>query len=276
MELFRFEFIVIRWIDLIDIFIMTLIIYETREVFRRILSTQVIILGILLFITWKLVDFLGLRMLKTFLDGLVGLGSLAIVIIFAPEIRKVLINFSSRSWFSSILRLQNKDEMNTLDYHAVIEAVFEMASTKTGASIVIKGSHELLEIEKSGEALDANLTKRLLVSIFSKNSPLHDGAVLIRGNKITAVRCILPISESITLPPELGLRHRSALGLSEISDALIIVVSEERGTVTVVYQSKMMSNLTENELLDVLVSYSKQKTVPFEPAKVVKPRLRRI
>lgn len=269
MEVFRYEFIVVKWIDLIDMLIMSIIIYEVREVFRKNISTQLVLAGVLLFITWKLVDFLGLKMLKTFLDGFVGLGSLAIVVIFAPEIRKLLINISNRSWFYNILRLQNKGE-NLLDYHALIEAVQELAQTKTGATIVIKGSNELLEIEKTGEVLEANLTKRLLVSIFNKNSPLHDGAVLIRGNKITAVRCILPISESITLPPEFGLRHRSALGISEISDALVIVVSEERGTISVIHQNRIMTNLEENELLDCLVNFSKSGMVPFLPVKKVK------
>jgi uncharacterized protein (TIGR00159 family) len=269
MELFRYEFIVVRWIDLIDMLIMSIIIYEIREVFRKNISTQLVFAGILLFVTWKLVDFLGLKMLKTFLDAFVGLGSLAIVIIFAPEIRKILINISYRSWFYNILRLQNKNE-DLLDYHALIEAVFELAHTKTGASIVIKGSNQLLEIEKTGEVLEANLTKRLLVSIFNKYSPLHDGAVLIKGNTITAVRCILPISESATLPPEFGLRHRSAMGVSEISDALVIVVSEERGTVSVIHQNRIMSNLDENELLDILVSFAKTSSIPFVPSKNVK------
>lgn len=269
MELFRYEFIVVKWIDLIDMFIMSIIIYEVREVFRKNVSTQLLIVGLLLFFTWKLVDILGLKMLKTFLDGFVGLGSLAIVVIFAPEIRKLLINLSNRSWFYSILRLQNKS-LETLDYHAVIEAVQEMAQSKIGASIVIKGSNPLLDIEKSGERLDAHLTKRLLVSIFNKNSPLHDGAVLIEKNRITSVRCILPISESVTLPPEFGLRHRSAMGLTEISDALVIVVSEERGTISVIHQNKVMTNLDENELLDCLVNFSKSGMIPFMPLKNVK------
>lgn len=269
MELFRYEFIVVKWIDLIDMLIMSIIIYEVREVFRKNVSTQLLLAGLLLFFTWKIVDILGLKMLKTFLDGFVGLGSLAIVVIFAPEIRKLLINLSNRSWFYSILRLQNKN-LETLDYHTVIEAVQEMAQSKIGASIVIKGSNPLLDIEKSGERLDAHLTKRLLVSIFNKNSPLHDGAVLIEGNKITSVRCILPISESITLPPEFGLRHRSAIGLTEISDALVIVVSEERGTISVVHLNKIMTNLDENELLDCLVNFSKSGMIPFMPLKNVK------
>jgi uncharacterized protein (TIGR00159 family) len=270
MELFRFEFIVVKWIDVIDILIMSVIIYETREVFRKIVSTQLIFAALLLFTSWKLVDFLGLKMLKTFLDGFVGLGSLAIVVIFAPEIRKLLINISARSWFYSILRLQNKSDDKLLDYHSLIEAVFELAKSYTGATIVIKGSNELVDIEKTGELLDSNLTKRLLVSIFNKNSPLHDGAVLLRGNKITAVRCILPISESPNLPPEFGLRHRSAVGITEISDALVIVVSEERGTISVVYQNRIMSNLNENELLDCLINFSKQGLIPFMPVKEVK------
>lgn len=271
MELFRYEFIVIRWIDIIDMLIMSIIIYEVRELFRKNVSTQLVIAGLLLFFTWKLVDFLGLRMLKTFLDAFVGLGSLAIVVIFAPEIRKLLISISNRSWFYHILRLQNKTS-ETLDYHALIEAVQELAKTRTGATIVIKGSNELLEIEKTGEALEANLTKRLLVSIFNKNSPLHDGAALIKGNKITAVRCILPISESATLPPEFGLRHRSAMGISEISDAFVIVVSEERGSISIVHHSKIMSNLDETELLDCLVNFSKTGLVPFLPLKSVKKK----
>lgn len=270
MELFRFEFIVVKWIDVIDILIMSVIIYETREVFRKIVSTQLIFAALLLFTSWKLVDFLGLKMLKTFLDGFVGLGSLAIVVIFAPEIRKLLINISARSWFYSILRLQNKSDDKLLDYHSLIEAVFELAKSYTGATIVIKGSNELVDIEKTGELLDSNLTKRLLVSIFNKNSPLHDGAVLLRGNKITAVRCILPISESPNLPPEFGLRHRSAVGITEISDALVIVVSEERGTISVVHQNRIMSNLNENELLDCLINFSKQGLIPFMPVKEVK------
>ncbi len=269
MELFRYEFIVIEWIDVIDIFFMAFIIYEIREIFRKNISSQLVFAGIFLFITWKLVDLLGLKMLKTFLDAFVGLGSLAIVIIFAPEIRKILINISNRSWFSGIFRFQNKSE-DLLDYHALIEAVYELASTKTGASIVIKGSNDLTEIEKTGERLDANLTKRLLVSIFNKFSPLHDGAVMIKGNKITAVRCILPISENPTLPLDFGLRHRSAIGVSEISDALVIVVSEEKGSVSAIHLNKIMININENELLDCLVNFYKQGIVPFIPAKFAK------
>ncbi len=270
MELFRYEFIVLKWIDVIDILIMSVIIYEIREVFRKNVSTQLVFAGFFLFITWKLVDFIGLKMLKTFLDAFVGLGSLAIVVIFAPEIRKLLINISNRWWIYNLLRLriQSKDE-NLLDYHAVIEAVYEMAANKTGATLIIKGSNPLFDIEKTGELLNANLTKRLLISIFNKNSPLHDGAVLIKGNTITAVRCILPISENATIPHEFGLRHRSAMGITEVSDALAIVVSEERGSVSVVHHGKILTNLEENELLDILVNFVNQMAVPFMPVKKI-------
>lgn len=259
MELFQYEFIRFTWWDLVDVLVMTVVIYEVRNILRRNLSGSLVFAAIVLIILWKVVDVLGLKVLKAFLDGIVGLGSLAVVVIFAPEIRKILMNFVSNSWFYGIFKL-NKQE-SKLDYLAVTEAVYQLARTNTGATIVIKGNHDLFDVIQTGEQLNSHLTARMLIAIFQKTSPLHDGAVIIEDNLIKAARCILPVSENPLLPPQLGLRHRSAIGISEVSDAFVIVISEERGTVSIAHKTHFLEDLHEEELMEHLMEYVKGQVI---------------
>lgn len=259
MDLFQYEFIRFTWWDLVDVLVMTVVIYEIRNILRRNLSGSLVFAAIVLIVLWKVVDVLGLKVLKTFLDGIVGLGSLAVVVIFAPEIRKILMNLVTNSWFYGIFKIKKQE--SKLDYLAVTEAVYQLASTKTGATIVIRGNHDLYDVLQTGEQLNAHLTARMLIAIFQKTSPLHDGAVIIEDNTLKAARCILPVSENPLLPPQLGLRHRSAIGISEVTDAFVIVVSEERSTVSIAYKTHFFEDLIEEELLEHLIEFVKGQIV---------------
>lgn len=266
MELFKLGFLSIRLLDIFDILIVSIIIFEIWEVFKRNLSNGLVKILIGLFILWKVVDWLDLILLRSILDQFVGIGLLMFIVLFAPEIRRFLTAFGNRSLVSALRNIESRNKTE-LDYHSLVEAIFEMSKEKTGAIIIVKGVNELRQVERTGEILQAIVSKRLILSLFQKNSPLHDGAVLIKDNIVTACRCVLPVSDNQNLPIELGMRHRSAVGITEVSDALVIVVSEETGRISIIHLSKIYRDLTDHELLEALQSFNNQGKIPVDTFK---------
>jgi diadenylate cyclase len=204
------------------------------------------------FLLWKVVGLLEFRLLTTILDAFLGLGAVAVVIIFAPEIRLFLSDISKNTLLDRLLQKVGERNDTRTSYFDIIEAIRDLRARGEGALIVLPGANPLREIEATGERLDANITARLIFTIFQKESPLHDGAMIIANGKITSVRCILPISENQQLPPDLGLRHRAALGLSEISDALVLAISEERREVSIAYRGELNRAIDYHEVEDRL------------------------
>jgi len=222
--------------DIIDILLVAAIMYETYRLLRRTGASN-LFWGILAFIiVWFLVSFVfGLELTGALFDRIISVGAIALIIIFQEEIRMFFNRIGSR--FSSWKLFRRSDlEEDAASRQQVLEitqACRHMASTKTGALIVIAGVASLKEIADTGERLDAQVSARLIENIFFKNTPLHDGALVIREGRMVAAACILPVSKDQTIPQHYGLRHRAALGLTEKTDATCIVVSEETGHVSV-------------------------------------------
>lgn len=202
-----------------------------------------------------------MELLTSILDQFIGVGVLAAIILFQQEIRRFLLMIGKTtdfndSFIKNLFKLNGTGgQFSDVNLTPIIEAVKVMSSSKIGALIVFGKSRELTFYEDSGDSIGAEVSKRLLLSIFAKNSPLHDGAVTIRDQKITAARCILPVSDTPNLPAQYGLRHRAALGLAEITSSLIVVVSEETGQVSLAHHNRLEMDLTIAELRGKLNFY---------------------
>ncbi|MEL6190765.1 MAG: diadenylate cyclase CdaA [Bacteroidota bacterium] len=256
MELFKIGFVSIRLADLIDVGITTVIIYNLYQIMRGTLAIRVISVLMSIFLMWKIVDLMDLRLLKSVLDQFFNIGAVAIVIIFAPEIRKYLSVISKNTIVDRIIRqVYTRSDQDDTAYREIISALKDLRATGNGALIVMMGNNSLTDIRESGEQIDANVNSRLIHSLFQKESPLHDGAMLIEHDKIIAVRCILPISDSQSIPSELGTRHRAALGVSETSDVLVIVLSEERREISLASQGKLRRNVEYQEVKQAIRSH---------------------
>ena len=242
--------------DMIDILLVAVILYETYRLLRRTGAAN-LFWGILTFIVlWFLVSFVfQLDLTGALFDRIISVGAIALIVIFQEEIRMFFYRVGAR--FSSLqLFRRNNPEDETASRQQILEitqACRHMASTKTGALIVLAGEGNLKEIVDTGERLDAQVSARLIENIFFKNTPLHDGALVIRNGRMIAAACILPVSKDQTIPQHYGLRHRAALGLTEKSDATCIVVSEETGRISVTQEGEIRE-VTPDELFLVLHS----------------------
>ncbi len=255
MQLLAFSF---GFKDLIDILLVAIILYETYRLLRRTGASN-LFWGILAFIiVWFLVSFVfKLDLTGALFDRIISVGAIALIVIFQEEIRMFFYRIGSRfsSWKIFQPRTTEEDPRARQQILEITQACRHMASTKTGALIVLAGGGSLKEIADTGERLDANVSARLIENIFFKNTPLHDGALIIRDGKMIAAACILPVSKDQTIPQHYGLRHRAALGLAEKTDATCIVVSEENGHISVAAEGKIRE-VKEDELFLVLHSSS--------------------
>jgi diadenylate cyclase len=243
MELFKIGFLSVRLVDVIDISIVTFLFYKLYEVLRGSLAIRILGAILVVFLIWKIVDLFQLVLLKSILDQFLGVGALALIILFAGEIRRFLSIFGRNTMLVKVFRGEAYNELYRPSMERIERGVEDIQNGKMGALIVITGSDSLERIQETGDRIGAEISGRLLCSIFASGSPMHDGAVIIDNNLIAAARCVLPVSEDPNIPPELGLRHRSAIGLAEVSDAFIIVVSEERGEISVARDGKLHRNL---------------------------------
>jgi uncharacterized protein (TIGR00159 family) len=201
-----------------------------------------------------------MELLSIILGQFMGVGVIAAIIIFAPEFRKFLLIlgrssiFSDDSVWKDLLFFWRKKENSAFNISPIIDAAKVLAGSNTGALIVISSTVELKFYAESGDILDAELSKRLLISIFNKQSPLHDGAVIIHRGRIKAARCILPVTER-EVPAQFGLRHRAGIGMSEATDALILVISEESGQISMAKNGKVLHNLSFQEVREIINDY---------------------
>jgi len=221
-----------------------------------------IFLGVLsLYLIYLIVRAAQMELLGLILGQFMGVGVLAAIILFQPEIRKFLLlvgkttDFNKGNFFKNFLIWKRKESGEAFNITPVIEAVKTLGGTNTGALVVFSKDSELKFYAESGDIIDALLSKRLLLSIFNKNSPLHDGAVIIYKGKIKAARCVLPVSETDKLSAQFGLRHRAALGMSEVTDTIILIVSEETGQFSLARNGKLMHNLSPQELRKIINEY---------------------
>ena len=259
MELFRIGILTVTGKDLIDIGIVTVLIYEALVIFKgtafvRLLS---IILGI--FILYELVVFFDLVLLKTLLGQALNVGLLGTLVIFSPEIRRFLILLSKSRFLELIQRPFHWNSRRAIPHEEILLAIENLVRNQLGAIIVLQGNSPLAHITETGDSISAIVSHRLIVSVFQKSSPLHDGGLIISQNRILAARCILPISESTNLPAQYGTRHRASLGLSEQSDAFIIVVSEETGKISIAWGGKMYFDCTPQNLKNMIQTFQRER-----------------
>ena len=248
--------------DIIDIVLVALMLYYIYRLMRESRSANAF-KGIMVFIVvWLFVSqVLEMRLLGTILDKLVGVGLLALIVIFQEEIRKFLFNLGGHQRMQALKRFFTSSKQKDKDSKEVkqmimplVMASINMSRQKVGALVVLERTTTLDDIVATGDKIDANINQRLIENIFFKNSPLHDGAMIISDKRIKAAGCILPVSHDLSIPKELGLRHRAAMGISEETDAVAIVVSEETGSISVAIKGRFRLRLSAEELESILTT----------------------
>ncbi len=246
--------------DVIDILLVAFMLYYLYRLMRETKSMNVFV-GIMIFILiWLLVSgILEMRLMGSILDKLVSVGGIAIIILFQEEIRKFLYNLGAHQRVMNLVNVftskKHKDAKKGKKNEGImpiVRACQNMSKGKVGALIVMERKQSLDEIVMTGDVIDASINQRLIENIFFKNSPLHDGAMIISRNRIKAAACILPVSHDLDIPKEFGLRHRAALGISQELDALAIAVSEETGRISIAINGELKPRLSAEDLESIL------------------------
>ncbi|MBE6294873.1 MAG: diadenylate cyclase CdaA [Bacteroidaceae bacterium] len=241
--------------DIVDVVLVAFLLYYFYRLMKESGSLN-IFSGILVFVLlWVFVSrVLQMKLLGSIFDQMMSVGVLAFIVIFQDEIRRFFKTLGSHRHFKKLSKFFSRDdaEENTSDYLPIVMACMSMSQQNVGALIVIERNESLEEYVQTGETVNADLSQRLIEAIFFKNAPLHDGAMIVRGGRIMAAACILPVSHDLNIPKKLGLRHRSAKGVSELTDAIAIVVSEETGNISVAVGGKIKMGLNAQQLEGIL------------------------
>lgn len=257
--LFPFTFLQFGILDVIDIIIVGTLLYYTYRLMRETRSINVFSGIILFLLLWYIVSqVLQMRLFGSILDKLVSVGMIGLIVLFQEEIRKFLYSLGGNRKVKNILsRFSSGHKVVDDKKHIVplVMACMSMSRNKEGALIVVERSTPLEDVADTGERIDARISQRLIENLFFKNSPLHDGAMIISHKRIKAAGCILPVSHNQNIPKSLGLRHRAAMGMSQSSDALIIVVSEETGRISVAVEGEFKLYLSAEELESVVAQH---------------------
>ena len=250
-----FGIIDIHFIDVLDIFLVGLLVFYVYKLIRGTAAISIFLGIITLYIIWAVVKALKMSLLSALMGQVLGVGVIAIIILFQQEIRKFLLRLGStyllnnkRLKFLSKLVGRKENGMDLASLDEITEACRKMSETRTGALIVIAHSSSMDFVIETGDVIDARISRRLIENLFFKNSPLHDGAMVIANDRIVAARCTLPISENPNIPAHYGMRHRAATGLSEETDACVIVVSEETGNISFVKDGTIKTMSSNSEL----------------------------
>jgi len=242
--------------DIVDIFLVAILLYQTYKLLKRTGAANVF-LGILAFIVfWFLVTWVfKMELLGGILDRVVSVGAFALIVLFQDEIRRFFSRIGTRRNWSTISSLKrfftndtSSNEQTDFDLVQIVLACRGLAKNSTGALIIITRTHSLDFYSHSGEQINANINSRLLENIFFKNSPLHDGALIIAQRRLKAAGCILPVSKNQAIPKRMGLRHRAALGITELTDAIAIIVSEETGHISWAVNGHLTVNVKPEQL----------------------------
>jgi uncharacterized protein (TIGR00159 family) len=251
------DFLDFSFLDALDILLVAILIYYIYKLLKGTVAINIFLGIAFIFLIWKITQILKMEMLSNILGYLLSGGVIALIIVFQQEIRKFLLmigttNVTSRTQFLKQLKFLKSEITLETDSDTLLSACKKMSKTKTGALIVIERTNSLDFLIKTGDNMNAEINEVLLESIFYKNSPLHDGATIIRDNYVVATRVILPISDSINIPSRFGLRHRAAFGVSEKTDAVCLLVSEETGEISYIKDGSFELYADYNELLEKL------------------------
>ena len=240
----------IRWQDIVEVIIISFLLYQIMawvkhtKVWLLMKGIVIIIAFILLALIFKMHTIIWI------VENVLSLAVTAVIVILQPELRRALEELGRKSFVTNLITFEKPTDERFSDktVNELVKASFEMGKVKTGALMVIEQNVLLTEYERTGIEVDGLITSQLLINIFEHNTPLHDGAVIIRGNRVVSATCYLPLSDNMEISKELGTRHRAGVGISEVTDALTIIVSEETGHVSVTYEGKLYRNLDANEL----------------------------
>jgi uncharacterized protein (TIGR00159 family) len=257
MLLFSLQFIEIKPLDIVDILLVSVLLYQLYRLIKGTAAMKIFIGIIAIFFVWKIVTSLQMTLLSALIGQFISVGVIALIVVFQPEIRKFLLLLGNPNFFKRrkffLWHYFNEYSTNS-SLETIIDACQRMANEKTGALIVMTQKDDIVDYVNTGELIDSRISRDLIQNIFFKNSPLHDGAMIITSNRIKAARCILPISGNSELPSDLGLRHRSAIGLTENTDAISIVVSEQTGFISFCKDGKLQRNIQPAKLLELLLN----------------------
>ncbi|KAB7531404.1 TIGR00159 family protein [Flagellimonas olearia] len=247
------NFLEFKITDIIDIVLVAALLYYVYKLVRGTVAINIFIGIVIVWALWKLTELLQMKMISSMVGGFMNIGLIALIIVFQQEIRKFLLmvgstNLASKRNFIRHFKFLKQEAMpSDTDVDAIVGACDRMADTKTGAIIVIERNNSLDIVKSTGDVMNIEITQPILESIFFKNSPLHDGAIVIQDNFITATRVILPVSNDRNIPLRFGLRHRAAVGITEKTDAVCLVVSEETGSISYIKNGEFIpfKNLDE-------------------------------
>jgi len=265
----------LSWTDTIEIIIIAFLLYNIL-VWIKDTRAWALLKGIIVIGVFTLIAFiLNLRTILWIASKTINVGIIALVIIFQPELRRALEQLGRKKILTNIFKFEGeKDErFSNKTINELIRATFDLAKNKTGALIVLEQEMKLLEYEKTGIEIDAVVTSQLLINIFEHNTPLHDGAIIIRDNRVIAATCYLPLSDNMGLSKSLGTRHRAAVGISEVTDSFTIIVSEETGAVSVAVGGELIHNMDGDSIRNKL-EYMRRKTIDVKSFKRWKGRLK--
>ena len=244
-----FDLIQIRWVDVLEVGIFAYLLYKLYQLMRGTIAVQIFLGLMALYLVQVIVSAADMTIFEALFGSISQVFVLAVIILFQPEIRRLLLLLGQNPLVRRLVSSSPAQDAAVLE---VVEAVGEMSRTRTGALIVFERATGLRSYTETGTTIHANVSRDLLISIFYGKNPLHDGAVIVQDRFIEAARCILPVSSTMTLSPHLGLRHRAAVGLTEQTDAFVVVVSEETGNISISQDGDLVTNLTINELRSYL------------------------
>ncbi len=244
-------------VDIIDVILVAFLLYYFYKLVKGTVAINIFIGIVIIYLIFKVTQALQMTLFSSILGGFINVGMFALIVVFQQEIRKFLLmigssNIGSRKKFFKQLKFLKTEGMAKTNIDAVVAASTKMASSKTGALIVIERNNNLDVIANTGDSMNIEVTQPIIESIFFKNSPLHDGAVIVSGNVIKATRVILPVSNEKSIPARFGLRHRAAIGITEKTDAVAMVVSEESGLISYIKDGKFVMFDNTDELKEMI------------------------
>ena len=259
--LFHIGFLEVEWVDILDIALVSLLLYNLYKLVKGTVAFRIFIGFLMLYLIYLVVQATQMELLTAILGQFMGVGMIAAVILFQQELRRFLLMIGETTYFRDfiIFRLFKNRNQTEVNVTPILEAMKILGSSNTGALIVLSRSSSLSAYVETGDLIDAEISKRLLLSIFNKYSPLHDGAVLVVRGRLKAARCILPVSENLSIPPSMGLRHRAGVGISEVTNTLVLIVSEETGQLSAAQNGVVYANLSIAELKTKISTYLQNK-----------------
>ena len=246
-----------RLIDFVDVFLVAILLYYIYKLVKGTVAINIFIGILVIYLVWLVTDYLNMHLLYRIVDGFMKVGIIALIVVFQPEIRKFLLmvgstNLGGKKRIFKNFKFLNSDTETTIDVVAIVNACVRMGSSNTGALIVIERNNNLDFLTNTGDEMNITVSQPIIESIFFKNSPLHDGAIIIQDNIVKATRVILPVNNEKNIPQRFGLRHRAAVGVTERTDAIAIAVSEETGQISCFRNGEFLPFENTIELAEIL------------------------